>query len=307
MSEQGTMVSFSIVTEHVQEARQGDADGRLVLSRMRRGESRCFCATPTIAYVMEGEERYRVDGVEHVVLPGQFLLVEAGVHLEAVIRQPGLTTGMCIYLRQDERTPFVDLRTAEERRAQGTRTSGRAIVLSASGTPLGEHLKRAGRELLRDPDSGSNAADRIVRGASALLQGLMDDVGSQLSNIKAVKADTRRDLLRRLDLARSWLWDNQDRAVPLDELSHVAGLSQLHLLRCFSAAFGAAPATYHRHQRLRQAAHVLRLGHLDTAGAAARYGFSDQRAFRRAMKQLPDPSGSVRLAERGLLDPNLQI
>ncbi len=287
------MIPFSLVQQHAEQVRQGDPGGRLVLSKMHRGESRVFCATPSLKYVLEGEERYLVDGVEHVVLPGQFLLVEAGVILSAVIRPTSVTTGMCLYLKQDPILPFVDLRTAEEECVRAEPPAGRAVVLSASGTALGEHLKSGALALARDPERGQGVAARIVHDAAAHLHGVLSDVRLQLSNLDAIKGSTSRDLLRRLDIARAWLWDNDDRIVPLDELSRKAGISQFHLHRCFKAAFGTAPASYHRQQRLQKAAASLRRGELNAAGAAARFGFCDESSLRRAFKRSPDLHGDV--------------
>jgi AraC-like DNA-binding protein len=247
---------------------------------MGRGDSPIYCATPALKFVLEGEERYEVDGRVRVVRPGEFLLVEAGTRLRAILPRRDCTVGLCIYLRQDEWAPYVALAESDE--DSGERTGGRAMVLSASGTRLGNHLQSSGRALAADPSGGEAMAEAICRAASHHLRSALVDVRRGLAAIDAASGVTRRDLYSRLDRARAFLHDNPHRQVPLDELARVASLSQFHLLRSYKAAFGAPPAAYHRHLRLDKAAAELLEGGRPPGSIGQRYGFADIRSFRRA-------------------------
>ncbi len=273
---------FSIASKHGEAVRAGSATGRLAFSRLPRGESLVYSATPAIKYIASGHGRYEVDGTEHVVLEGQFLLLEAGVRVRAMFPQQD-TTGLCLFMPAGDATPYVSLATSQER-PEGAGVK-RAIVLSASGSRLGNCLRSTARILAADTGRGPALAEKVLASASSLLQPTIIDIHSRLAGLEAKKGHTRRDLLRRLEMVRAWLHDNDDRAVPLDELARVGGMSQFHLLRCFAAAFGVPPAAFHRRLRLERALEKVKRGQLDRAGAAERYGFSDERSFRRACRK----------------------
>jgi len=274
------MVTFGHVRAHITSRPPGCPDGRVVLSALGRGDSPIYCATPAVKFVLDGEERYEVDGRIRVVRPGEFLLVEAGTRLRAILPRRDCTVGLCIYLRQDEWAPYVAL--AENDDGARERTGGRVMVLSASGTRLGRHLHSTGRTLAADSGRGDALAETICQATSHHLHSALVDIRRGLAAIDAASSVTRRDLYSRLDRARAFLHDNPHRQVPLDELARAAGLSQFHLLRSYKAAFGVPPASYHRRLRLDKAAVELREGGRPSALIGQRYGFGDARSFRRA-------------------------
>jgi hypothetical protein len=69
---------FHHVDRHWTEAR-ALGQSAVVFSELPRGDSPVTVATRSIKFVIEGTERYEFDGRSHVVKPGEFLIVEAGV------------------------------------------------------------------------------------------------------------------------------------------------------------------------------------------------------------------------------------
>ncbi|MFP5330567.1 MAG: helix-turn-helix domain-containing protein [Alphaproteobacteria bacterium] len=111
-----------------------------------------------------------------------------------------------------------------------------------------------------------------------------------VDRLGAVKPSTRRALLHRLERARSHLHAHLDRAIPLDELASVAGLSKFHLARYFRCVFDSPPAAYHRRLRLKRAAEFLAAGGGSVADAAELVGYSDGVALCHAFrKQFGEP------------------
>jgi transcriptional regulator GlxA family with amidase domain len=94
-----------------------------------------------------------------------------------------------------------------------------------------------------------------------------------------------------VNLARAYLHEVTDRAVDLQELARVAGVSRFQLLRNFRDSFGHTPAAYHRQLRLTLAKQAVDECRVDCVTAADRYGFaggsSFSHAYRRQFGQAP--------------------
>ena len=276
--------SFNRVESLPTEVKLTGPEGRVVLSQLGRGDAPIYCATPCLKFVLEGEERYEVEGRLEVVRPGEFLVVDAGVSLRALLPFRRVTTGLCIYLPVRHGLPYVTSATDGFGAGVG-RARQRTIIQSASSTAFGDRLRRAAVRLAAEPGAGHELADGIAAASAAEFLGFSGTISHQLDQLTSAKPSTRRDLLHRLDVARGYLHDHQDRAVALDELASVAGLSQFHLARSFRAVYGQPPAAYHRARRLEKAAALLAGGHVTATAAAHAFGFSELSTFTRSFKQ----------------------
>ncbi len=276
--------TFSIMDGHLDAPRAPAPEGRVVFSRLPRGESAIVAAATSMKYVLEGEERYEIDGVIRVVEAGHILIVEPGVGMRAILPRSQITTGACVYLPGRPAA-------ASEPCSEFAALLGRSIVIPGSGSVLGAVLRAAARAMAsgrapRDPD-------RLLRRAGGGLSCLVRDADTRMDRLSALKASTRRELLRRLEVARHYLHTRPDRAVPLGELAVQAGLSQFHLARSFREVYDRPPAAYHSALRLDAAARFLQRGRGSSADAAEQFGFSDPRAFARAFQRRHGRSPAV--------------
>ncbi|MGA7120871.1 MAG: AraC family transcriptional regulator [Polyangiaceae bacterium] len=100
---------------------------------------------------------------------------------------------------------------------------------------------------------------------------------------------------RSLARARELIEDRYDETLTLDDLARHAGLSQEHLVRAFSRAFGLPPHTYLMTVRVARARAMLARGRPGGEVAAA-CGFCDQahmvRQFRQQMGTAPSAFGT---------------
>lgn len=249
--------------------------GRVVSSRLSPGESRIPAVRPSIKFVLEGEERYEVDGRTYVVDEHRFLLIDRGPDCVARVRRGQGTRGLCVYLpaagivARDGEPPIM----------------GRATVLHASTSALGRFLRDRAAQLHQGLEGEEEIAQHVVATTADHLAAIRDGVADGLSRIDAVRPRTRSDLLQRLESARAHLHENATRPVSQAELARIAGVSQFHLARLFRSAFGAPPTTYHRRLRLETANEWLRRGEDSVAAIAVRVGYSDASAFSHAFRR----------------------
>lgn len=90
-----------------------------------------------------------------------------------------------------------------------------------------------------------------------------------------------------MDPAQRALWyieGHLDRALTLDEISAVAGISRFHLVRAFGAATGCSVMRYVRARRLTEAARALAAGAPDILSLALDADYGSHEAFTRAFR-----------------------
>ena len=257
-------------------AAQAATPGKLVLSRLPSGHGVVPATAPTLKLILDGEVRYTFDGRTCVVRAGEYLYLDAGTSCIVDTRTASL--GLCIGVPQPPRVTGAGAADAHDP------VLGRSLVLSTRASALGRTLECYGRQIANDPALGDLLADDVVATVEYAIAEPLAESRAAIDGLKAAKPSTRRELYRRLERARGFLHDHDDRNVTLGEMASIAGLSQFHLARYFKAAFGQAPISYHRHLRLARAADLLRDGH-SVAAAAEAIGYSDQVALSHAFRR----------------------
>ncbi len=279
--------------QHVDLASQARAAsaGKLVLARLPPGHGEVPAASPSLKLILDGEARYEFDGRSLVVRAGQYLYLDAGTSCRVDNR--ARTIGLCIGVPQLPLLPRGDTLDPHDP------VLGRSLVLSTRASAMGRTLEYYARRIASNPALGDALAGELVATVEYAIAEPLAESRAAIDGLKAVKSSTRRELYRRLERARGFLHDHDDRNVTLGEMASIAGLSQFHLARYFKAAFGQAPISYHRDLRLARAAEMLRGGQ-SVAAAAEATGYSDQvalsHAFRRRYGAPPQSWTQQRLA-----------
>lgn len=123
-----------------------------------------------------------------------------------------------------------------------------------------------------------------------LVQMLRSLIGVHLSDVKragrvkAVKAATRKEIYKRLCVARDVLHAAHGENIDLKKIGAAAGLSVPQLVRQFKSVFHTTPCRYLTDIRLQQAADLLRRTAYPVQDIAWTCGFENAAAFSRAFK-----------------------
>ena len=255
---------------------QAATTGKLVLSRLPPGHGVVPAIAPTLKLILDGECRYEFDGRSVVVRAGQYLYLDAGTACEVGNRAQAI--GLCIGV------PHLPHTSGGAGSEAHDPVLGRSLVLSTRASAMGRALEHYGRRIASNPALGDTLAGELVATVEYAIAEPLAESRAAIDGLKAAKPSTRRELYRRLERARGFLHDHDDRNVTLGEMASIAGLSQFHLARYFKAAFGQAPISYHRDLRLARAAELLREGR-SVAAAAEATGYSDQVALSHAFRR----------------------
>jgi len=281
------MAEFLDQRRHVETPRGPAAGGRVVVSRLPRGESLIARSALSLKIVLEGEEHYQIDGRTRRLTAGEIMVVEPGGDMRVTVPRAEGARGLCLYFPMEM--------TGELRAGEGALAAS-PLILPWVDHRLGRWLSRIGPALARHPSPGPATADRVLKTGSNRLRSFLDDTSCRLEGLAPVRPARRAELLRRVEIARAVLHASPARSIPLQELAEAAGLSPFHLARCFQAVHGTPPAAWHRAMRLDRAADRLARG-VSPAVVTVEAGFADQagftRAFRRRFGVSPGQSGGL--------------
>jgi AraC family transcriptional regulator len=268
---------FTVMDRQLEAPRGAEPRGKLVLCTLKAGSSPIGAPAPSLKLVLEGDERYEIDGRSIAVRPGEFLYLDAGSHCIGTNR--GDMTGICLIL------PYAPPAAGAAGAFGHDPVLGRALVLSTRASAMGRTLDDYGRRIARNPALGPALADELVARVAFAIAEPLAESRAAMAGLKAAKVSTRRELYRRLERARGFLHAHDHCNVTLSEMASVAGLSQFHLARYFKSAFGSSPISYHRTLRLARAASLLAAGGRSVAEVAEATGYSDQVALSHAFRR----------------------
>ena len=158
-------------------------------------------------------------------------------------------------------------------------------VLQSREDSVGAALSRL-RQVAGSPNRGA-----VIDGEDALVHLALAVVAEQKgtarlhAGVRAVKASTRDEILRRLCIARDVLEGSLDETLRLDELARRSHLSPFHLHRHFRSAFGETPQAYRTRRRLDRAAAALRSSSIPVTDIALDAGFASLGSFSSLFKR----------------------
>ena len=80
----------------------------------------------------------------------------------------------------------------------------------------------------------------------------------EVNRLKSVKSSTKKELYRRVLLAKEYLDEFYYKKLDVNEVSRVAALSEYHFFRTFKQVFGISPHKYLIKRRLQKASDLLK-------------------------------------------------
>jgi AraC family transcriptional regulator len=135
--------------------------------------------------------------------------------------------------------------------------------------------------------------EEIRENLFALLEQMVFCETDRLSgnSLKAVKAVTKRELLKRMNAARDYIISNYSRNITLESIADVACMNEYYFLRQFKRMFDITPHHYLQQLRIIEATKLLRQSNDSIKEICPKVGFQDPasfgKLFRRTYDQTP--------------------
>lgn len=100
-------------------------------------------------------------------------------------------------------------------------------------------------------------------------------------SIPALKKQSREELLKRVFIARDYIYAFYNQPITLDEIASACCLSKFHFLKMFTAAFGKTPHQFITTLRIQRAKSLLENSEIDVHRVAEKVGFNNSSSFSR--------------------------
>jgi AraC-like DNA-binding protein len=222
----------------------------------------------TVALVAAGCERIRLAGMERHAAPGDVVLLNPGeIHDgEAFDANIGW----------DFRVFYLAAEVLEEA-AEDLGGAGNRKDIFEENIITDPAMWRS----LLNLHATLSRSESLLERSSSLFAGLTRLMSRSSSNGRELKAMIAPLSFER---TREYLQTSWAKAVSLDELAEVAGLSRFHLLREFRKRYGLPPHAYQLQLRILRAKEMLFLG-MPPGEVALKVGFYDQAHFTHALKR----------------------
>lgn len=196
------------------------------------------------------------------VTPERFLIVPAGERYSLTIDSPEPTQTCCIFFAPGF---LEDLAGGEVELASRLETLDPALVDLAIRAWKGEGL----------------AAQEAMVELGRFTLALADEQYRERSRLPVAREITRKDLAKRLNLARDYMLANLQEPLRLDSIAKEANIAPFHFHRLFKSSFGLTPSQFVQARRLAGAERALRSDE-PVEDIALAWGYASPTAFTRA-------------------------
>jgi AraC family transcriptional regulator len=246
----------------------------------------------SIKYVSEGDELYSVNGNNYRIKDKEFLF--ANSHSEGFVevdsKKP--VTGICIDIAPDilsevlayhltPSAPISDL-------GLDTFFNSKDFLENkyhASQTRTGKFLLEIENDLKEQPRSGVLFNKDFYFKLSEYIIADHVPLIKQLQQVKAVKTETRKELLRRAMRAKSFIDSYFLQEIPIDVIAKDVALSEYHFIRLFKTIYNLSPHQYIIQKRLAFARERILKDDISLSTIALMAGFSDVHSFSKSFKK----------------------
>ena len=239
--------------------------------------------------MLSGEEWYGINGRQIPVRPGQFLILNDDQPYCCHIHPEQTTRIVSIFFKKEfAREVFTNAIAGEASSLDDpadTLDAGPEFFQTLySITPA---LQLRLHTFITHLDTLGYDRDTVDEYLVFFLRHLLETHRSELTRsagLSAVRPSTKRELFKRLCIAKDLLHSSFHQPLDLQTISRSAALSVPQLVRQFKAAYHTTPHRYLVKLRLGHATHLLTTTNLSIRDITWQCGFEDSSAFCRAFK-----------------------
>lgn len=264
----------------------------VIFSKLTQFESKVPFQNFAIKYVSKGLEKYNVNGKDYMLSDGQYLLGNSSCVGNVEVDSNKPVTGICIDIEQSIISSilasYVAPDTAVLDLSIDTHFGSQYFTddsFDARTTTLGNLMQKLDKNIMTNPyddyvleqEFFYNLGEAIINDYSTFIQ--------QIHKLRSVKDTTRRELVKKINLGKSFIDDHFLTQMDIDIVARESHISLYHFYRLFKLIHGISPYQYIKNKRLAKAGEILAKERMSVAQLAVEVGYSDIHSFSKAFKQ----------------------
>jgi AraC family transcriptional regulator len=245
-----------------------------------------------IKYVVDGVERYTLDGEKYPIQAGEYLLSNASNEGHVEIESRKTVKGVCINITPNMLAEVVASHcvpnTAYTDITLGQFFNSNHFLenkYNAKHTTLGKILIEMGLSIGKKSLDSGLLNNEFFYAISEKIVADHIPIFKQLQTIPSVKPSTKKDLFRRVSKGKDYIDAAFLTHLTIEAVAQEACMSEYHFFRLFKSVFGVSPHQYILKKRLELGHAILSQDKDSVSTAAFESGFSDIHAFSKAFKK----------------------
>lgn len=246
----------------------------------------------SLKYVVDRCIHYKANGKEHPVKAGNFLLAVKQPYVKAYFDSSDTVKSICIDIRPETMAEALTVMSAATDPDLDNYLSGyfRTPYFFETVCPLNEQIPFAGQlqALVKAIKEGQANEHLNKEWFLSLAEKIIyHEYGNYLAlnGIRSVRLETKKELLRRLSLAKRYMDETFLQESSIAEIAAYCNLSEFHFFRSYRQAFGITPYQYLLNKRLEFARRMIALHQHSLTEVALHCGFPDLFTFSKAFKR----------------------
>jgi len=243
----------------------------------------------SVKRILSGEEWYTIDNHEIALRPGRFLILNDGQDYFCRVDTPGEVRIQSVFFRTTfASSVFRDaLLREQESLDDPLETDGQSPEFFQTLYDTDAALAQKLEILMTTLDEYGYDSNRVDEQLVFLLHHLVrthKKETQRADRVDAIKPATKKEIYKRLCIAKDFLHSSYMDKQDLSGISHAACLSSPQLVRQFKAVFRTTPHQYLTRIRLAHAAGLLEQTSTPVHEITWKCGFEDSSAFCRAFR-----------------------
>ncbi|QHS56392.1 helix-turn-helix transcriptional regulator [Mucilaginibacter sp. 14171R-50] len=243
----------------------------------------------TLRCVFSGNERCSIGRRELLIYADSFIMLNKGTQYNTCISSETPVQSFAVTFDKDFVNDFYSSYTLSNYKLLNGITDTAENKLNETLYPFNGDIKFNLSHLKANLDSGLNdelLINEYLHHCLITYNSVYNkEIFEKARLLPIQNAGTRLEILRRLNLAKEYLYSNYDKNINLNELAAYACLSVNHLLRTFKQAFGRSPHQFLTDIRLKRAQQLLRKSNYSVNEVVTLIGFECPSSFIRLFKQ----------------------
>ncbi len=246
----------------------------------------------SIRCTTSGEQHYKVGGNDHLVTKNNYLLINRGQNyktsfesdidqeMELVAFQPGFAEDLYYSLNKSSGALLDDpFNTWNQQVTFFEHTYDMDPIIKT----IFDRLRNI--TLLDDVIKKEMDIESIYTALLTRMFETQHNIRTELAKLPSAKLSTRKELFRRLNIARDYMEAHIDNKLTLEDISRISCLSLHHFRREFRSLFGCSPHAFLLAKRVDRARNLLNNPHINVIDVALACGFENASSFIRIFKQ----------------------